>query len=38
MLKLRKECERVKLNLSANSKVPFNVEYIMNDKRRERTD
>ena len=32
MLKLRKECERVKLNLSANSKVPFNVEYIMNDR------
>ena len=32
MLKLRKECERVKLNLSANSKVQFNVEYIMNDR------
>lgn len=32
MLKLRKECERVKLNLSANQKVPFNVEYIMNDR------
>ena len=32
MLKLRKECERVKLHLSANSKVQFNVEYIMNDR------
>lgn len=32
MIKLKKECERVKLNLSANSKVPFNVEYIMNDR------
>jgi len=32
MLKLRKECERVKLHLSANVKVQFNVEYIMNDR------
>lgn len=31
MLKLRKECARVKLVLSANQKVPFRVEYIMND-------
>lgn len=30
-LKLWKECERVKRILSANSKVIFNVEYIMND-------
>jgi len=30
-LKLWKECERVKRILSANSKVVFNVEYIMND-------
>ena len=32
MSKLRKECERVKLHLSANTKVQFNVEYIMNDR------
>lgn len=32
MGKLRKECERVKLHLSANTKVQFNVEYIMNDR------
>lgn len=32
MLKLRKECERVKLHLSANTKVQFSVEYIMNDR------
>lgn len=31
VLKLRKECQRVKLVLSANQKVNFNVEYIMND-------
>lgn len=31
MIKLRKECERIKLVLSANTKVPFNVEFIMND-------
>lgn len=30
-LKLFKECERIKITLSANSKVPFNIEYIMND-------
>jgi len=30
--KLRKECERVKLHLSANTKVQFAVEYIMNDR------
>jgi len=32
MLKLRKECERVKLMLSGISKVPFNIEYLMNDR------
>lgn len=32
MLKLTKECKRIKLVLSANTKVPFNVEFIMNDK------
>lgn len=30
-MKLRKECERVKKILSANSVVPFTVEYIMNE-------
>lgn len=30
-MKLRNECARVKLILSTNQKVPFNVEYIMND-------
>ena len=30
-LKLTKECQRVKNMLSANVKVPFNVEYIMKD-------
>lgn len=32
MMKLRKECERVKRVLSANNKVQWAVEYIMNDK------
>ena len=31
MAKLRKECERIKLMLSSNNKVPFNIEYFMND-------
>lgn len=30
-LKMYKECERVKMILSANTKVNFNVEYLMND-------
>lgn len=32
MMKLRKECERVKLMLTGNTKVPFNIEYLMNDR------
>jgi molecular chaperone DnaK (HSP70) len=32
MIKLMKECERVKKTLSANTTVNWNVEYIMNDK------
>jgi molecular chaperone DnaK (HSP70) len=32
MVKLRRESERIKVYLSANSKVPFNMEYFMNDK------
>lgn len=32
MIKLRRESERIKVTLSANVKVPFNLEYFMNDK------
>lgn len=31
MAKLRKECERIKLTLSTTNKVPFGIEYFMND-------
>lgn len=31
LLKLRKECDRVKQTLSANSTVPYNIEYIMDN-------
>lgn len=32
MMKLLKECERIKKILSANILAPFNIEYIMNDR------
>jgi heat shock protein 4 len=32
LLKLRKECDRIKQILSANSKVPYTIEYLMDDK------
>ena len=30
-VKMWKECERIKRILSANSVVPFNIEFLMND-------